>query len=226
MQLTGIGLYSFQEAALLTGISTANLRRWLRGYQSGRGEEKRTMPPLWKTELADSELDGLSFHDLLEARFVKAFHQHGVSLQTIRIIAAHARELFDSPYPFTCKRFQTDGKTIFAESLHESGEPELLDLRGKQIVFNKIIRPFLYEGIEFGVDERALRWFPKKNKKVVLDPTIAFGKPIVTDIGIRTDILYEAYLAEGKNKKLVAQQFEVSQQAMDAAIQFEERLVA
>jgi len=34
MQLTGIGLYSFQEAALLTGISTANLRRWLRGYQS------------------------------------------------------------------------------------------------------------------------------------------------------------------------------------------------
>lgn len=226
MQLTGIGLYTFQEAALLTGVSSANLRRWLRGYQSVHGEEKRAMPPLWKTELADSELDGLSFHDLLEARFVKEFHNHGVSLQAIRIIARHARELFDSPYPFTCKRFQTDGKTIFAESLQESGDTELLDLRGKQIVFNKIIRPFLYEGIEFGVDERALRWFPKKNKKVVLDPAIAFGKPIVTDVGIRTDILYEAYLAEGKNRKLVAQQFEVSQQAMDAAIRFEERLVA
>jgi len=226
MQLTGIGLFTFQEASLLTGISAANLRRWLRGYQSGRGEEKRSVPPLWKTELAGSELDSLSFHDLLEARFVKEFHKHGVSLQAIRIIARHARELFDSPYPFTCKRFQTDGKTIFAESLRESGDTELLDLRGKQIVFNKIIRPFLYEGIEFGLDERALRWFPKKNKKVVLDPAIAFGKPIVTDIGIRTDILYEAYLAEGKNRKLVAQQFEVSRQAMDAAIRFEERLVA
>jgi len=100
------------------------LRRWLRGYQSGRGEVKMAMPPLWETELVDSELDNLSFHDLLEARFVKEFHNHGVSLQAIRIIARHARELFDSPYPFTCKRFQTDGKTIFAESLQESGDTE------------------------------------------------------------------------------------------------------
>jgi len=226
MQLTGIGLYSFQEASVLTGISVSNLRRWLRGYKSTSGKNKNVLPPIWDTELAGSELDSLSFHDLLEARFVKEFHDHGVSLQTIRTISRHARELFESPYPFTCKRFQTDGKTIFAESLRESGEADLVDLRGKQIVFSKIIQPFLYEGIEFGVDERALRWFPVKNKKVVLDPAISFGKPIVTDIGIRTDILYEAYLAEGKNKKLVAQQFEISTQAMNTVIRFEERLVA
>ncbi len=224
MQLTGIGLYTFQEATRLTGIKSGELRCWLRGYQFARGEEKRSMPPLWKTELVDSELDGLSFHDLLEARFVKAFHGHGVSLQTIRIIARHARELFNSPYPFTCKRFQTDGKTIFAESLRESGDTELLDLRGKQIVFEKIIRPFLYEGIEFGLDKCALRWFPTKSKKVVLDPAIAFGKPIITGTGIRTDILYEAYLAESGDKQRVARQFEVPVQAVNAAIRFEERI--
>ena len=32
MQLTGIGLYTFHEAALLTRIPLRDLRRWLDGY--------------------------------------------------------------------------------------------------------------------------------------------------------------------------------------------------
>jgi len=221
MQLTGIGLYTFQEATRLTGIKSGELRRWLHGYET----KSKHMPPLWETELTGSELDGLSFHDLLEVRFVKEFRKYGVPLQGIRVAACNAREMFNSPYPFTCHRFQTDGKTIFWESIRETGEQDMLDLRKKQFVFEKVIRPSLYEGIEFGVDERALRWFPnKKNKKVVLDPAIAFGKPILTDIGIRTDILYEAWLAEDEDKQRVARQFEVPAQAVDAAIRFEERI--
>lgn len=41
MQLTGIGLYSFQEASVLTGISVSNLRRWLRGYKSTSGKKTK-----------------------------------------------------------------------------------------------------------------------------------------------------------------------------------------
>ncbi len=223
MQLTGVGLYTFQEATRLTGIKSVDLHRWLHGYKSG----KKEMPPLWETELKGSDLDGLSFHDLLEVRFVKAFREVGVSLQTIRIAARNAREMFNSPYPFTCNRFQSDGKTIFGEAMRETGEQDMLDLHKKQFVFEKVIRPFLYEGIEFGAGDRASRWFPvQKSKKVVLDPDIAFGKPIVTDAGIRTDILYEAWLAEDEDKKRVARQFEVPVQAVDTAIRFEERLAA
>jgi len=220
MQLTGIGLYTFQEATRLTGIKSGELRRWLHGYKAG----KKKMLPLWKTELTDSDLEGLSFHDLLEVRFVKEFRKHGVSLQTIRIAAHNAREMFNSPYPFTCNRFQTDGKTIFGEAMRETGEQDMLDLHKKQFVFERVIRPFLYEGIEFGAGERASRWFPTRNKKVVLDPDIAFGKPIIADIGIRTDILYEAYLAENEDKLRVARQFEIPVQAVNAAIRFEERI--
>lgn len=222
MQLTGIGLYTFQEATRLTGIKSGELRRWLHGYKS----RDKAMPPLWETELADSDLDGLSFHDLLEVKFVKVFRKHDVSLQTIRIAARHAREMFNSPYPFTCHRFQTDGKTIFWEAARESGDQDMLDLRSRQFVFERVIRPSLYEGIEFGSGERASRWFPTKSRKVVLDPAIAFGKPIVADAGIRTDILYEAWLAEDQDKRRVAQQFEVPVQTVDAAIRFEERLAA
>lgn len=227
MELTGLGLYTFGQAARLTDTSAAELRRWLRGYGPVREGGQHDHPPLWITELADADLDGLSFHDLLEVRFVKQFRRAGVSLQTIRIAAAHARELFESKYPFTCRRFQTDGKTIFAEAVRESGDSELLDLKKKQFAFEQIIRPSLYAGIEFGNDERALRWFPDtRNKNVVLDPAVAFGKPIVQRAGIRTDILYQAYLAEDRDRRRVAQQFEVNVKAVEAAIRFEERLAA
>jgi uncharacterized protein (DUF433 family)/DNA-binding transcriptional MerR regulator len=223
MQLTGIGLYTFQEATRLTGIKSGELRRWLHGYKSGEKE----LPPLWEPELTGSDLDGLSFHDLLEVRFVKEFRKHGVSLQVIRTAAKEARGMFNTAYPFTCHRFQTDGKTIFWNAARETGEKDMLDLRRKQFVFEDVIRPFLYAGIEFGSGTCASRWFPlKRSKKVVLDPAIAFGKPIVTDVGIRTDILHEAWLAEDKDKKRVARQFEVPVQAVDSAIYFEDRLAA
>lgn len=228
MNLLGIGLYSFSEAARLTGIESSQLRRWLRGYAyRPKGEqEKRTAPPLWHSPLQDEDLDALSFGDLLEVRFVEAFRKHGVTLQTIRAAARHARELFSTDYPFTSRRFRTDGRDVFAEAIRETGETEVMDLAKKQYVFEKVVRPSLYTGIEFGPDEMATRWFPVSNSKaVVLDPQIAFGKPIVTDVGIRTDILYEAFQAE-QDKHLVARLYVVPVAAVDHAIRFELRQAA
>jgi uncharacterized protein (DUF433 family) len=223
MELTGIGLYTFGQAARLIDATPQELRGWLHGYTWSRDGERRRSQPVWTTELANNDLDGLSFHDLLEARFVKQFRKVGVSLQTIRIAAAHAREMFESQYPFTCRRFQTDGKTIFAEAIRESGDADLLDLKKKQYAFERIIRPSFYAGIEFD-KERAARWFPNPRRRdVVLDPAIAFGKPIVQDVGLRTDILYQAFLAEDNDKRRVATQFEVQVKAVEAAIRFEQR---
>lgn len=78
MQLTGIGLYTFREAALLTRVPLRDLRRWLDGYSyRDKKHGPVSVAPLWETELADDALDGVSFHDLLEVRFVDAFRKHG-----------------------------------------------------------------------------------------------------------------------------------------------------
>jgi len=228
MDLVGIGLYSFAEAAKLTGIESGRLRRWLRGYTyHPKGvEAKQISAPLWSSPLLGDELDALSFSDLLEVRFVDAFRRYGVSLHTIRVAALHARELFHTNYPFTNRRFQTDGRAVFAEAIHETGESEMIDLAKKQYVFDKVVRPSLYQGIEFGADELAKRWFPVSNSKaVVLDPQIAFGKPIVTDVGVRTDILYEAFQVE-QDKQTVARLYEVPVGAVEHAIRFEQRQAA
>ncbi len=228
MKLIGIGLYTFQEASKLTNASAQDLRRWLKGhaYKARSSDKRMNCPPLWRTELAESQIEGISFHDLLEVRFVQAFRKYGVSLQTIRLASQQARQMFDHSYPFTCKRFQTDGRSIFAAALEETGETQLLDLAKRQYTFAKIIEPSLYRGIEFGHNELASRWYPvARSKAIVLDPAIAFGKPIVTDGSIRTSILHDAFKAE-KNKQFVAKLYEVPVSAVEAAIRFEDRLAA
>lgn len=227
MQLTGIGLYTFHEAALLTKIPVRDLRRWLDGYAyRDKKHAAVSVDPLRETELADDSLDGISFHDLLEVRFVHAFRKHGVSLQAIRLASQRARGLFKTDYPFTSHRFRTDGRTIFASAIEETGETELLDLVKQQYAFRKIIEPSLHRGIEFGADQLAARWYPSpRSKAIVLDPAMAFGKPIVTNGSVRTSILYDAFKAEG-NKNFVAKLYEVPVTAVDAAIAFEESLAA
>ena len=177
--MIGTGLYTLTEAAAFTGIQARNINRWLFGYKAGN----REYSALWHPQLATQGLKvkAIGFHDLLEIRFVNAFRQHGVSLQAIRSAADHARELFRQRYPFTRKRFLTDGRSIFTEVFEETGDETLLDLVKRQYVFKQVVSPSLYSGIEYDHDD-AKRWFPMRNsRRIVLDPDRAFGKPIVMD---------------------------------------------
>lgn len=224
LSLVGVGLYTFPEASGLTHIPSRDLRRWLKGYSSGA--TCAWHEPLWQSELAATDVDGIGFHDLLEVRFVREFRKYGISLQAIRHASEYAKDLFRNSYPFTNKRFQTDGRTIFLSALNETGEIQLLDLAKKQYTFEQIIRPSLYKDIEFGVDELATRWYPvPRSKAIALDPNVLFGKPFVTEGHVRTSILYDAFKAEG-DKRRVARLFEVPLRAVEMAVRFEERLAA
>jgi len=221
--LIGVGLYSPAEAAAYTGIPAVELRRWVFGYITNG----RRHSGLWQPELAHAAENALSFHDLLEVRFVHAFRRHGVSLQAIRRASEHAREMFNQAYPFTCKRFQTDGRSIFAEVQEETGDETLVDLVKKQYVFRQIISPSLYDGIEYADDDTALRWFPiKNNNRVVLDPARNFGKPVLADYGIGVEAVVSAWHAEGENTRRVATLYDIPIVAVEAAIQFERRMAA
>lgn len=220
MDLTGIGLYTLKEVERLTGAEAREVSRWLFGYTFKDGSS----PPLWVTQLAALDEKVIGFRDLLELRVVKAFRNHNVSLRVIRTAIENAKAIFGD-YPFTANRFLTDGRTVFYEALKEHGEVELTDLVKRQLVFEHIVRPELYAGIEFTADGQAKRWFPlKQSSAVVLDPEISFGKPVLTEYGVRTDLVVETYKAE-KSKKMAASLYGIPLSAVDAAIRYE-RLVA
>lgn len=219
MDLTGIGLYTLKEAERFTGADSREVSRWLFGYSFKNGASA----PLWRTQLIGLE-DGqkfIGFRDLLELRIVKTFIEHNVSLRVIRAAIDSARDIFSTDYPFTANRFLTDGKSIFYEALQSHGDVELTDLVKRQVVFEHIIRPELYAGIEFTANGKAKRWFPlKRNTAIVLDPEIAFGKPILADYGIRTDVLASSFAAEG-DKKVVAALYDIPLAALNTALRYE-----
>ncbi len=212
----GVGLYSMAEAARLLRIRPSTLREWV-----------SQASPLVPRRLPADER-ALTFVELMELHFIKMFRSEGVPMQTIRKASAAAAAKFSSNYPFSVKRFDTDGRTIFATMIRE--EEDLIvveDLRRGQYVFDEIVKPF-FRKLEFSGTQEVARFWPREKKgRVVLDPERKFGKPIDAESGIPTKALYEAVCAGGgQAPRDVAKWFGVPIQAVQAAVAFEESLLA
>ena len=212
--LVGLGVYSVPEAARLTGVSASRIRRWLQG--------SHTSPPLWRRQIASEDSLILSFRDLLEVRFIDAFRRHGVSWKSIRVAAECAAEIVHDSYPFSTRRFKTDGRSIFAEILQETGDESLLDLVKSQYEFKSIVEPFLFEGLEFSaLGIEPVRWWPLgMNRRVVIDPERSFGQPVVEPESVPTAVLARAFKAEG-SIQAVARWYRVDPKSVEDAVEFE-----
>jgi uncharacterized protein (DUF433 family)/DNA-binding transcriptional MerR regulator len=224
--LIGVGLYSVPEVSRLTGIPSSAISRWAFGHRYKYQDQTRYSQPIWPTQVEVEGTKGLGFHDLLEIRFVHAFKSYGVSLQAIRAASQTAREIFQSDHPFTCKRFRTDGRSIFADIAREGDyedDEALLDLVKRQYAFRKVISPALYKGIVYDDDGIASVWKPRGDRHIVIDPKRSFGRPIEAYSGVPTEILYQAFRAEGE-KSLVCKLYGVDKAALDAVIEFEMKI--
>ncbi|ESZ35060.1 hypothetical protein [Mesorhizobium sp. L2C066B000] len=224
--LFGVGSYSAQEAALLIKTSARNVNRWLKGYTYRRNDVVHDIEPLWQSQVpnGDDEHLEIGFRDLIELRFVKAFTQAGVGLLAIRNCIEYARECVGDDRPFSTRRFQTDGRTIFLESIERTGKSEVLDLRKKQYVFRQVIdQTFKDLDIE---NDAVARWRPYRGRpSIVIDPERSFGQPIAAKSGVPTVALADAAEAEGSVER-VARLYEVSAAVVRDAVNFQHDLKA
>ena len=103
-----VGSYSPSEVQRLAGVPVTLTRRFLSKFKGDLG--------LWGGALGhDQHLDGrwyATFQDLLELRCLRAFHDAGVSWQRIRRTATYSRDRFSTDYPFSHRRFLTEGKAF------------------------------------------------------------------------------------------------------------------
>jgi uncharacterized protein (DUF433 family) len=235
----GRGVYSAGEGLRLLNfsrpgiahtdpVSRTTIARWLRGYEHGEAERpanKGRSPPLWQPDyLNDDDLIEISFRDLIELRFVKAFRDIGLSLTTIRECYQRAAQKVDNDRPFSTQRFRTDGKTIFLEITEGLTEGKLVDLRRRQNVFKTIVEPSLRD-LEFEA-EMVARWFPFgiNKRSIIIDPMRSFGQPIV-GAGVPTKTLANALKVEG-SIEVVAALYDVPKGDVRSAVDFERRLAA
>jgi len=165
----------------------------------------------------------------MELHFIKMFRDEGVSLQAIRKASQKATALFGTKYPFSFKRFDTDGRTIFATLITENPGGVLVeDLQKGQYVFGTVMRPF-FRKLEYkGTDNSVAQFWPRGKKgRIVLDPHRKFGKPIDSDTGIPTRVIVEALAAgKGQKPKAVAEWLGIPIAAVNAAVEFEKSYAA
>jgi uncharacterized protein (DUF433 family) len=233
----GRGVYGAAEALRLINfrrqyepsprsISRQTIARWLRGYDYSRKGVVHHSDPLWRPDyINDDDTIELSFRDLIELRFVKAFRDVGLSLPTIRECFMRAVEAVNDQRPFSTRKFRTDGRTIFLEITYGISEGELLDLKRRQLAFRRVLAPTLHD-LEFDA-EIVARWYPlgTSRKTIVVDPTRAFGRPIVSEGGVPTEVLSRAVEIEGTPER-VARLYEVPPSAIRDAVSFQQRLAA
>jgi uncharacterized protein (DUF433 family) len=193
------------------------LRRWVSGYSYRRGNKHTKHPPLLRDVASDS---ALSFFDLLEAAFIAAYRNQGISLQSLRRALDFASKELALDRPLLYHRFLHDGKDLFAEYAAESGEKGLLNIsRGGQSTWPEMVWEYLKE-LEYELDI-AIRWWPLgPQRTVMIDPRFNFGRPIVASRKIRTEILAERWRAD-EPIKLIADDFRLSPQEVEDALRYE-----
>lgn len=230
--LIGVGIYSVGEAARLLQVPSGKLRRWAEGYTFRRGQTRQSSPPVIAPE-ADwvCEAPVLTFLDLIELGFVAMFRQEGVSLAVIRAAADRGASLFHTNHPFAVHRFTTDGQTIFAVLKKPGERPKgiswsdlVQDLETSQYVFGKFAEPF-FRKIKWGATKALQLWPLGMDKRVVLDPQRALGKPIDAPTGVPTSALFRA-IQSGESPAIVANWYEVPLEAVLQSVEYERSLLA
>jgi uncharacterized protein (DUF433 family) len=218
--------YSAQEAARILGLPVATVRNWSFG-QSGRMRpaQRKRFPAV--IQAADPARRLLSFANLCELHVLAAIRRHyKVSLPNVRKSLHYVRRRLNSGRPLLDRDFKTNGIALFVEepnrllNVTHSGQ---VALRGN---FERDLAR-----IQRDRGGRPIRLFPltRSGRKledqptvVALDPSVAFGRPVIASIGVRTGVVADRHRA-GDSIAEMAADYGVSAAEIEEALRYESR---
>jgi uncharacterized protein (DUF433 family) len=216
--ILGNGVYSFSDAARLTGLKPSRVREWFLP-RTGKG-----YAAIFSSDYSEESLQHIiSFLDLVEVFVASKLRERGISLQKVRRIHAALATRLGTDHPFGRQEVRTKGTDVFAVGVDPKGEQEIINVLTRQKTFPKIIRPFLNK-LDYDAAKLAARWNIAKG--VVVDPAICFGQPIVETAGIPTYLIARTYQANRKNTDSVAKWYGLTKEDIQAAVRFERKFAA
>lgn len=196
--------YSYVEAALYLRLQLDAVRRWT------------------SEEIVRAPLGGLSFLNLLELHILKGLRRDlGVSFQRIRRALDEYRETERSDHPLLDPRLETDGIHLF---LHD-GEEYLNLNRPKQRGIPQVLSTYLHRIDR--LENREFRFFPfvvsevaDEPRMIEMSPRVAFGKPVLANTGITTEVIAGRFKARDSIADL-ADEYGVSTSMIEDAVRWE-----
>lgn len=188
--------YSMTDAARCIGAHPATLRSWFKGRSYPTKDGPRRSPNL----LVPAAQDALSFQNLVQAHVVQGIRKrYHIPMHRVRDALAYLRESMGNLDLLASKEFFHD-----TEHLLLNVEDRLISLSERgQNVSATILAQYLHR-IDYGDDGFASRLHPffytatgqlYEPRHIMIDPTIAFGKPCLERLGVKTEIIADRFFA-------------------------------
>lgn len=219
--------YPASEAARILNLSVNTVRSWCFGqnYRSVAGKPKRFQPVI---QPADTKSRLLSFANLCELHVLSAIRRHHkISLPKVRESMAYLRVELDSDRPLLDRQFLTNGIDLFVE--HAS---QLLNVsqQGQEALRGDFESALAR--IERDRKGAPIRLFPfsrtagtEQPRVIVIDPRLAFGRPVLSSVAVRTDVIVGRFRA-GDSMQEMAKDYGVDEKEIEEALRFEQRRTA
>ena len=200
-------VYTYVDAGRYAATNPQNVRNWFKG-QASEGHKMRSV-------FDRVPRHGLSYVQLIEVAFVAAMRRKGLALDEMRRAYAHVRRAMQRDYPFAEERFKTDGIELFIEAY------------GELLAVGQHGRVVMREALEAATgsldyaDRLVARWHPRgRDKPIIIDPRLSFGRPVVEGTGVPTLALAQRFNA-GESIDFLAHDFALSREKIEEALRFE-----
>ncbi|HEV2912863.1 MAG TPA: DUF433 domain-containing protein [Pyrinomonadaceae bacterium] len=226
-----IPLYGISQAARYLSIPTATLHSWTMGrkYPVGQQREMRDFKPIIIPP--DPNLPMLSFINLMEAHVLSGMRRiEGVPFYKVRSALEYLDREIPSPHPLIEHHFETDGVDLFVRRLES-----LIKVSGHgQVVIAEVVSTYLRR-IKRDLNLNAVRLIPflrqepqslakdvdiEEPEKIMIDPLISFGRPVIVGTGIPTDVVADRFFA-GEYVEDLAKDYGITPEQVQEAVWYE-----
>jgi uncharacterized protein (DUF433 family) len=218
--------YTVTEAAHCLQLPRTTLRQWVAGRRDPRDHNRWMFEPLIHPASETPPL--LSFLNLVESHLLSALRrEYQVRMAHIREALKYLTRNLPSPHPLADQQFETDGLSIF---LQRYGE--LIDIgQAGQLAIREVLETYLRR-IDRDEGGLATRLYPftsithlDTSRTIVIDPQIAFGRPVLARRGIPTIVIAQRYKA-GESMGSLMKDYGCEQIEIEEAIRCELHLEA
>ena len=213
--------YTLAEAARYVRLPAATLRSWVLGRQYPTAGGRGDFPPLIRPASPRPPL--LSFSNLIEAHVLRSLRtEHGVPVKELRSALAYAERTLGIDRLLLRPQLRTDAGKVFLDRYGE-----LIDLTASgQLAMRRLFAEHL-KRVEWDSSRLPVRLYPflsavapSEERSIVIDPGIAFGRPVVLRKGISTSTIAERVDA-GESVGDLAADYDLGPSEIEQAILYE-----
>jgi uncharacterized protein (DUF433 family) len=213
--------YTLAEAARYLRLPVATLRSWALGRQYPTAQGRADFPPLIRP--ASRRPPWLSFSNLIEAHVLGSLRtEHGVPVKELRRALSYAEKSLGVDRLLLRPELRTDAGKMFLERYGE-----LIELTASgQLAMRRLFDEHL-KRIEWDSSRFPARLYPflsasapTAERPIVIDPRIAFGRPVVVSKGISTSTIAERVDA-GESVNDIAADYDLAQSEIEQAVVYE-----